>query len=164
MSVTHDFSCMVHGAFEAKVRAGTLPPCPKGCSPYFVRLVFLTAPSIATERVRTATRLVREAADAQGLTDIDVSPSRPGSSVADRNFKRSGNTSAAMSLDFNKYIKQVTPGPNQITRLGMGNAYDPHEWRQSKETGKLVHAGAAPPREPLPVGQFGVEVKRMRGD
>lgn len=161
--VSHNFECRAHGIFEARVRSGTVPSCPKGCSPYFVRLVFLQAPAIGSERVRTATRLVREAADAQRLSDIDISPSTPGSSVADKNFLRSGNKAAGMRLDFGTYMKKLTPGPNQITRLGMGNAYDPHEWRERKETGKLVHAGAAPPREALPLGQFGVEVKRVRG-
>lgn len=160
--VTHNFECLAHGAFEKRVKPGTIPKCPKGCSPHFVRLVFLTAPSIATERVRTATRLVREMADSQGLSDIDVSPSRPGDSVADRNFKRSGNPIRAQAVDFATYMKSLTYKSNELTRMGFGHPYNAHEWKERKETGKIVHAGAAPPVVDTPMNQFGVQVYRVK--
>lgn len=146
--VTHDFECLAHGAFSARVESGTIPACPRGCSPHFVRLVFLSPPSIGSERVRTATRLVREAADSQGLSDIDVSPSRPGDSVADRNWKRSGNNIRAEAADFGKYMKALTHKSNELTRLGFGHPYDAHEWKEREKTGKLAHVGAQPPLQP----------------
>lgn len=160
--VIHDFECMAHGAFSKRVKAGTIPSCPRGCSPYFVHLVFLTAPAIGSEKVRTATRLVREVADSQGLPDIDVSPSRPGDSVADRNFRKSGNEIRARAADFNTYMKALTHRSNELTRLGFGHAYDPHEWKERKGSGKLAHVGAQGPITDLPSNQFGVQMYRVK--
>lgn len=160
--VTHDFECIAHGAFSQRVESGTIPSCPKGCSPHFVRLVFLSPPSIGSEKVRTATRLVREVADSQGLSDIDVSPSRPGDSVADRNFKRSGNDIRAQPADFASYMRALTHKSNELTRLGFGHPYDAHEWKERKDTGKLAHVGAQPPVADLPTNQFGVQMYRVR--
>jgi hypothetical protein len=160
--VTHNFECRAHGVFEAQVEAGTLPACPRGCSSYFVHLVFTVPPSIGTDRVRNASRLVREAADSQGLSDIDVSPSRPGDSVADRNFKRSGNPVRAQAVDFKTYMSSLTHKSNELTRLGFGHPYDPHEWRERKETGKVTHSGAQGPIQDTPMNQYGVEIQRVK--
>lgn len=162
MSITHSFECAAHGVFEARVEPGETPSCPKGCSHHFVNLVFLTAPNIGTERVRTASRLVREVADSQGLSDIDTSPSRPGDSVADRNFKRSGNQLQAKAVDFQSFMGALTHKENALTRAGFGHAYDPHEWVTDKQSGKVRHVGAQPPLADLPVNQFGVRVLRVR--
>lgn len=160
--ITHDFECRAHGLFQARVAAGSIPPCPRGCTPYFVRLVYLQAPAIGTERVRTATRLVREVADSQGLSDIDVSPSRPGDSVADRNFKKAGNQVQARAVDFQSFMSALTHRSNELTRCGFGHPYDASEWRERKETGKLAHAGALPPITDIPSNQYGVQVQRVK--
>lgn len=160
--VTHNFECLAHGAFEKRVKAGTIPKCPKGCSPHFVHLVFLTAPNIGSEKVRTATQLVREVADSQGLSDIQTSPSRPGDSVADVNYKRSGGEIRARAADFNTYMKALTHRSNELARLGFGHDYNPQEWRERKDTGKIVHAGAPPPVADTPMNQFGVQVYRVK--
>lgn len=164
MSVSHDWECRAHGVFEARVTPGTVPPCPQGCSPSFVALVYLTPPSIGSDRVRTASRLVREMADMQGLTDIDISPSTPGDSVADKNFKRSGNpirAQAVSGVDVAKYIGAQLHQGNALTAAGFGHSYDAREWRTDKQSSARVHY-AAPPLEPLPMNQFGVEITRVR--
>ena len=164
MGVTHSFECRAHGVFEARVKVGTIPSCRRGCSPDFVKLVFLEAPNIGSERVKNATRLVREMADAQGLADIDISPSRPGDSVADRNYKKSGNpiqARAVAKVDLGKYIgAQVSPG-NALTAAGFGHPYDAREWRTDRQTGRKLHF-ASPPVESVPMNQYGVEVQRVR--
>lgn len=164
MSVTHSFECRAHGVFDARVSSGEVPACPCGCSPAFVKLVFITPPAIATEKVRTATRLVREMADIQGLTDIDISPSRPGDSVADRNFKRSGNpirAQAVKAVDVGRYVGAQLHQGNALTAAGFGHPYDSREWRTDKASGRRLHY-AQPPLEPLPTNQFGVEITRVR--
>lgn len=161
MSVRHDFECLAHGVFEARVQAGVIARCPHGCGREMVSLVFLTPPAISSERVRTATRLVREMADLQGLSDIDISPSRPGDSVADRNFKRSGNELAPQALPMSKYMGALTHRSNELSNLGFGHPYNPHEWSQDQKTGVRRHV-AAPPLQPLPMNQYGVSVQRMR--
>ena len=164
MSVTHSFECRAHGAFEARVEVGTVPECPLGCSSEFVQLVFLTPPSIATEKVRTATRLVREMADMQGITDIDISPHTPGDSPADKNWKRSGNPICPIAVkgtDVGKFIGAQTHQGNALTRMGFGHPYDSREWRTNTQTGKRLHY-ASPPLEPMPMNQFGVEMTRVR--
>ena len=158
MSVLHNFECAAHGLFEQRVQPGVTPKCPKGCSSYFVKLVFLTPPNLGSERVRNATRLVREMADTQGLSDLDVSPSRPGDSVADRNFKKSGNPLRAVSGNFSTYMSALTHRENALTRVGFGHPYNAAEWRTIKETGKQRHAGAQPPLESAPPA----EVRRSR--
>ena len=145
MSVTHSFECAAHGPFDARVTQGEIPTCPRGCSPYFVRLVFLKPPAIASERVRTATRLVREMADAQGLSDIDTSPSRPGDSVAERNWKKAhpGAPAAFAGANLNKFLSNV-PNDNVLNRAGFGRPYNPGEWKNG------VHYGSTSPPEKLP--------------
>lgn len=164
MSVTHSFECRAHGVFEKRVKAGTVPACPKGCSQDFVQLVFLTPPSIGSEKVRTASRLVREMADTQGLSDIDISKSTPGDSVADKNFKRSGNPIRAQAvgrMDVGRFIgAQLSPG-NTLTAAGFGHPYDAREWRTDQTSGHRVHY-ASPPIEVLPMNQYGVQMTRVR--
>jgi hypothetical protein len=106
-----------------------------------------------------ASRLVREMADLQGLSDIDTSPSRPGDSVADRNYKRSGIAARAMPMG--NYLAGMTHRANELVNAGFGNPYNPHEWRRDKTSGKAIHV-ASPPREPLPMNQYGVSVSRVR--
>jgi hypothetical protein len=161
MSVLQDFECVAHGVFEARVQAGCIPKCPRGCSRAFVQLVHLTPPAIGSEKVRTATRLVREMAQLQGLSDIDVSPSTPGDSVADKNFLRSGNAVRAQALPVGRYLSAMTYRSNELAKAGFGHAYNPHEWTQDVKTGVRRHV-ASPPNEPLPMNQFGVSVSRVR--
>lgn len=159
--ITHDFECVAHGAFEKKVKAGTIPRCPKGCSPSFVRLVFKTAPSIGTDRVRYATKLINEVAESQGLSDIDISPHTPGGSVAEKNFMRSGNSVRAQAVDFSSYMSALTNKSNELSRLGFGHPYNPAEWKKT-EDGRMRHQGAAPPVVDTPMNQYGVEVQRVK--
>ena len=164
MGVLHNFECAAHGVFEARTVAGLIPRCPHGCSPGFVTLIYLQAPALGSERVRTATRLVREMADCQGLSDIDVSPSRPGDSVADRNFKRNGAGKegiAARPASFSQYMGALTHRANELANAGFGHPYNPGEWLQDKKSGVRRHL-ASPPVEPLPMNQFGVSVARVR--
>lgn len=160
--VTHDFECRAHGVFPARVEYGEVPACPKGCAPSFVRLVILHPPAMGSERVRYATRAVREVADSQGLSDIDISPSRPGDSVADRNYKKNGPKLAAQAVDFNKYMGALTHKANELTNIGFGHPYDAREWKERKETGKVAHVGAPPPVVDVPMNQFGVQMKRVK--
>jgi hypothetical protein len=151
MAVTHSFECAAHGGFEARVAAGAIPSCPRGCSPYFVKLVFVSPPSIGSERVRTATRLIKEMAETQGLSDIDHSPSRPGVSVADRNWKKNNNKVTAFAGgDLAKFLA-TAPHDNVLNRAGFGHPYNPGEWREGK------HLGSSSPPEKLPT-----EVVRVR--
>lgn len=161
MSVLHNFECAAHGIFEARVQAGVIPQCPKGCSKAFVELVYLTAPAIGTEKVRFATNLIKRAAELQGLSDIDVSPSTPGGSVADKNFLKSGNPIRAQAgptfnvgaLQGRVDIRQLPPGGNGLYETGFGHRYDPTEWRTGKD-GKRRHY-ASPPLESLPTRYAG---------
>lgn len=160
--ITHDFECRAHGAFQARVESGSIPRCPRGCGSAFVKLVFLTAPTIGSESVRAATRLVREAAEAQGLSDIDVSPSRPGDSVADRNWKKAKPAMEARAAEFNKYMSALTHRSNELTRVGFGHPYDAHEWKERKDSGKMAHVGALPAISDVPTNQFGAHVQRVK--
>lgn len=161
MSVMHNFECVAHGVFEARVQGGVIPKCPYGCTEGFVKLVYLTPPNISSERVRTATKLVREMADLQGLSDIDTSPSRPGDSVADRNFKRSGNPVRPMAVPASQFMASLTHRANELTNAGFGHPYNPHEWSTDKKTGVRRHI-ASPPLEPLPMNQYGVSITRVK--
>lgn len=160
--VAHDFECRAHGVFQARVKPGSIPRCPRGCSPHFVQLVFLSPPAISTERVRMATRLVKEVAESQGLSDIDVSPSRPGDSVADRNYKRNKPSMQARAAEFSKYMSALTHRSNELSNLGFGHPYDAREWQERKATGKLAHVGALPPIVDLPANQYGAQGLRVK--
>lgn len=149
MSVLHNFECQAHGVFEARIEEGVIPWCPQGCSPGFVALVFLKPPLISNERFRVANKLVREMAEMQGLTDIDVSPSSPGDSVADKNFRRAGGIQAIAGSNLRQYVGAMTYRANELTNAGFGNPYNPYEWSVDKKTGVRRHF-AGPPREPLP--------------
>jgi hypothetical protein len=150
--VTNDWECAAHGIFEAKVKGGTVPKCPRGCSKGFVKLVHLKAPSFGSARVRTGDKLLREAATLQGLSDISTSPSRPGGSVAQRNAAKnrpSGAqyppTAAAQAVPLSKFIGALTHKENALTRVGLGHAYEPAEWKKDEKTGAVRHVGAQAP-------------------
>jgi len=126
MSVTHDFNCGLHGEFTARVESGVTPMCPYGCSSEFVKLVFLTPPSIGTQRVRNASRMIKEALDAQGLTDCDISKSTPGSSPADKNWKRNSKNpikAEVWSGDKLGGLVQSFPKDNAIRDFGLGRSH-----------------------------------------
>jgi hypothetical protein len=111
--------------------------------------VFVTAPSIGSERVRTATRLVREMAETQGLSDIDTSPSRPGVSVADRAWKKNNKSVVAEARpagDLGKFLASA-PRDNVLNRAGFGHPYNPSEWREGRHLG----SSAAPEKLPTEV-------------
>jgi hypothetical protein len=156
MSVLHQFECAAHGVFETRVQAGIIPPCPKGCSKAFVQLVYLTPPSIGTERVKLASNLIKRAAELQHLSDIDVSPSSPGGSVADKNFLKSGNPIRAQAGPTFKVgsaqgqidINSLPRGANGLNEAGFGHRYNQAEWRTGKD-GKRRHY-AQPPIEARP--------------
>jgi hypothetical protein len=101
-------------------------------------------------------------ADLQHLADIDTSPSRPGNSVGERNFMRSGNPLQARAVNASEYMNALSYRSNELTRLGMGHPYDPREWKENKETGKMRHAGAQPPVNAIPMNQYGVSVQRVK--
>jgi hypothetical protein len=161
LSVLHNFECAAHGIFEMRVQAGVTPMCPKGCSKAFVTLVYLQAPAIGSERVRFATNLIKRAAELQGLADIDVSPSTPGGSVADKNFLKSGNPIKAQAGPMFKVgtasgkvdIRTLPHGANGLNEAGFGHRYNPAEWRTGKD-GKVRHY-AGPPLESLPTRYAG---------
>src|SRR5215469_13199732 len=87
--INRDWECAAHGVFEKRTKtAQDVPKCPKGCSRALVKLVFLQPVGHVSGRTRTADRLVKEMAAAQGLSDISTSPSRSGGTVAQRNAAR----------------------------------------------------------------------------
>jgi hypothetical protein len=100
-------------------------------------------------------------ADLQGLTDIDVSPSTPGGSVAEKNFMRSGNEVRPQAVPVGKYLGAMTHRANELTAAGFGNPYNPQEWSTNAKTGVRRHV-ASPPIERLPVNQYGVSIARVR--
>lgn len=163
--VTNDFSCAAHGHFEAKVKAGTVPKCPKGCSKAFVTLVHLKAPSFGSARVRTGDRLLREAAQMQGLSDISTSPSRPGGTVAERNAAKNRAfpaQAAAVAAPLSKFLGAMTHKENALSRIGLGHAYEPAEWKKDEKTGTVRHIGAQGPIAQIPVGTTGVSIDRVK--
>lgn len=162
MGVINNFECAAHGIFEATVEQGQVPWCPQGCSPGFVQLVFIKPPLISNERYRVANKLVREMAEMQGLSDIDVSPSSPGNSVADKNFIRAGGRIQAFSGgNVGRYVGAMTYRANELTNAGFGNPYNPNEWSTDKKTGVRRHF-ASPAREPLPA--VPTQMTRVRGN
>jgi hypothetical protein len=150
MPVTNSFECGFHGVFEVKIKPGLTPACPRGCSPHFVKLIHLTPPAIGSERVKTATKLIREAAELQGLSDIDNSPSRPGGSVAERNWAKQAGAHAGKPGDLMKFLS-AAPRDNVLARTGFGHPFNPSEWRDGR------HLGSSAPPEKLPT-----EVVRVR--
>jgi hypothetical protein len=174
MSVTHDFECAAHGVFEARVKGGQIPRCPKGCSKQFVKLVRLCPPGVVGARTRTADKLLREAAAMQGLSDISTSPSRPGGSVAQRNRMRNGGPTRnqdlhpaaqarAEPLSVSKALAALTVKESStLAHLGFGHEYNKAEWKKDDKTGVVRHVGAPPPRIPRPTGSTGVSVERVK--
>lgn len=154
--VEHDFECLAHGVFSKRVKAGTVPKCPKGCGSSMVRLVFLEPPKIGKVKYKRGDRLLREAAELQGLSDISTSPSRPGGSVMDRIRKKYGNhirpeqmpvagtaemlgamthrTNGLNNDDMRNFTQQAF-GREAV----MGHAYDKSQWVKDKESGVVRH-------------------------
>jgi hypothetical protein len=172
VSVLNDFECLAHGHFEAKVKPGTVPKCPKGCSKGFVKLVHLQAPTLSNARFRRGDKLLRQAADLQGLTDISTSPSRPGGSVAERNRMRNRmrgpqgreypQSASAIPVDLGKYIGALTHRSNELGNLGLGHTYDSAEWKKDEKDGKIRHVGMPGPVQTIPTGSTGVEIERVK--
>jgi hypothetical protein len=115
----------------------------------FVTRVFLTPPAIATERVKNATRIVRDAIDSMGLRDLDISPSTPGNSPAEKNYLKDKRPIEAevWSADQLKGLMATHPaghGDTAITNrewgLGMGHGYRKDEWKPNPKTGQIVHS------------------------
>lgn len=172
MGVTHDFECVAHGVFESRAKR---PKCPKGCSAGFVTKVFLTPPNFGSQRVRTSDKLVKEMAEAQGLSDISTSPSRPGGSVADRLRKKATGMrgpagrdypdyAAAKSVPYAEGMKGMTMPGNALKDTGYGHNYDKAEWKRDEKSGAVRHLGAKPALIPKPTGTTGTSVARVRGD
>jgi hypothetical protein len=177
--VMHDFECKAHGLFEKRVKSGEVPRCPKGCSKAFVSLVHLNPPGFVGDRTRSADRLIREAADMQGLSDISTSPSRPGGSVAERNRMKNqrgpqgreydarmaahtGNLGGGVKLNMQQFLGSF-PKENPLTDgVGMGHKYNKDEWKKDDKTGQVRHVGAAGPLSLVPTGSTGVSVDRVR--
>jgi len=170
MGVLHAFQCRAHGTFDQRVDVSNgvkIPKCPHGCSKSFVSLVFVQAPGHIRPGTKRADRLVREACDMQKISDLSLSPSRSGGTVAERNRakamlgrKASGVPEAAKAraATFGEYMGALTHKENALTGLGMGNAHNPAEWKKDPETGKVKHAGPVGPIEPRPPGT----VERVR--
>jgi hypothetical protein len=154
--VVHHFECLAHGVFEQRVKAGTVPKCPKGCGKAMVKLVFLQAPRIGKVKYKRGDRLLREAAELQGLSDISTSPSRPGGHVMDRIRKKYGGhlrpeqmpvagtaemlgalthrTNALNDENMRNFTAQAFGQP-----AVMGHEFDKSQWATDKETGKVRH-------------------------
>lgn len=166
MAVLADFECGFHGHFEARVKAGTVPKCPKGCSKSFVKLVFLKPVGHVSGRTRSADKLLREAAQMQGLSDISTSPSRPGGTVMERLRARHGVTydpkQLCQTVDAKTFMGAMTHRANELTNVGLGNPYKPEEWKADEKTGVIRHTGAPPPKKPVPTGTQGVSVSKVK--
>lgn len=181
MAVLHDWECMAHGHFEAKGSAEKPPKCPKGCSSSLVELIYLQPVRIGNARYKRGDRLVREAAEMQGLSDISTSPSRSGGSVAQRNRMRNrrsvlgpagrpdlqypGDAAAvgrAGKLKFGDYIGALTHKGNALTDTGFGHAYDKNEWKKDDKTGAVRHVAAQGPIVSIPTGSTGVSIERVK--
>lgn len=159
MAVLNDFECAAHGVFSARVKAGAVPKCPKGCSAAFVKLVFLQPVGHVSGRTKNTDRLLKDAARMQGLSDISTSPSRSGDSVMDRLRKRNQPTvspvqlpgwgqmpalgSIAGATDARSMLSAIGKPPKgeSVAELtGIGHTYKPEEWK-TREDGKVVHSG-----------------------
>jgi hypothetical protein len=171
MGVLHAFQCRAHGTFETivavKKKGVTIPKCPRGCSKSFVKLIFVQAPGHIRPGTKRADRLVREAAELQGLSDISTSPSRSGGSVMDRLRKKNRTypeAAAARAGDYATMMPALTHKENAMTdRVGLGNKYDASEWKKN-EAGQLVHtaAGHKTPNHTIPMGATGVSIDRVK--
>jgi hypothetical protein len=172
--VVNDFECLAHGHFEARVKSGTVPKCPKGCSKSFVKLVHLQAPSFGSARFRRGDKLLRQAAEMQGLSDISTSPSRPGGSVAERNRMRNRprtlgpkgreypDFAQAKPVELQKYIGAMTHRANELSNTGFGHKYEAAEWKKDEKDGKIRHLGAQGPLVPIPLGTTGVSIEKVK--
>jgi hypothetical protein len=102
--------------------------------------VFLTPPAIATERVKNATRIVKQAIDEMGLSDLDISPSTPGNSPAEKNLlkEKSPIKAEVWSADKLKGLVSSFPAGSGLTLAGLGRGYRKEEWTPNKQ-GKIVH-------------------------
>jgi hypothetical protein len=142
---------------EARVNPKKLK-CPHGCSGSFVSIVYLQAPGHLRSGTKNVDRMLRGAAESQGLSDISTSPSAPGGNVMDRIRKKQkfsplqqagwgqlpnyGMTPGAQG-DVNARLAALTGGvSNPVAELtGIGKTYDPSEWTKTDD-GKVVHSGA----------------------
>jgi hypothetical protein len=143
MSVNAEWSCAFHGDFEARVQAGVTPHCPCGCSPEFVERVFLTPPAISHDRVKNASRILKDAIDSMGLSDLDISPHTPGNSPAEKNhLKYASKEIKAEVWDAAKLKGLVStfPSDSGLALTGLGNRYEAEQWQRNKTTGKLTHS------------------------
>src|SRR5579859_2230254 len=153
--VIHDFECLAHGRFEARVKAGTIPKCPKGCGKSMVTLIFTQPVGHVSAKTRRGDKLVKEMAAMQGLSDLSTSPSRPGGSVMERLRMKHGAhlqpEQMPIAVDAKQYLGALTHKANEITGENMknftggfhpGHEYDPGEWKTDKKTGKVLHVDA----------------------
>jgi hypothetical protein len=170
MGVLHAFQCRAHGTFETivavKKKGVTIPKCPRGCSKSFVKLIFVQAPGHIRPGTKRADRLVREAAEMQGLSDISTSPSRSGGSVMDRIRKKNRtypDAAAAMAGDFGTMMPALTHKENALVNIGYSEKYEPSEWK-TNEAGQRVHtaAGHKTPKHQVPMGSTGVAVEKVK--
>jgi hypothetical protein len=157
--VLHWIECAAHGEMEARVNPKKLR-CPHGCSPEFVKIIWREAPAHVSGRTKAVDRHVREAAAAQGLSDISTSPSRPGGSVMDRLRLKKGRPDKLHQAGWGALpgydkafdarnvagtLQSLTGGARsgvaEIT--GIGKPYNPAEWKKG-EDGKLRHVGGTP--------------------
>lgn len=165
MGVLHAFQCKAHGTFEKRVEVKKglkLPKCPHGCSKSMVSVIYVQAPGHIKASSKRADRLVRQAADMQGLSDISLSPSRSGGSVMDRNRKKYPLTAAARAAKFGEYMGALTNKQNALTDTGFGHAYDKAEWKRDDKTGIVRHMAPQGPKHPVPMGATGVEIERVK--
>ena len=153
--VMKDFECAAHGYFQARTKSGVIPKCPKGCGSALVKLVFLQPVTIGKVKYKRGDKLLRQAADMQGLSDISTSPSRPGGSVMDRLRKKhpqlrpeqmpiagtaehlkslTNRTNGLQNEDMRAFTRQAF-GQEAV----MGHGYDKSQWQTDKETGVTRH-------------------------
>jgi len=158
--VEHWFECLAHGEFVARVKAGTVPKCPKGCGSSMVKLIFKEPPKIGKVKYKRCDKLLGEAAELQGLSDISTSPSRPGGSVMQRLRMRHGQnfhpTQLCQTVDgpmATATLQSMTHRTNGLNNQDMrnftheafgreavmGHQYDKSQWRTDEKTGKVRH-------------------------
>jgi phage protein D len=110
-----------------------------------VKLVFITPPSIAHDRVKNASRILKDAIDSMGLSDLDISPSTPGNSPAEKNHLKYANKdirAEVWSGDKLKGLVNSFPAGSGLQLAGLGNPYRKDQWSRDKKTGQLVHSAA----------------------